>query len=40
MRKDNCAPSQIVFQEAFQQWRKRLERRIASRVDYFEGNDT
>jgi hypothetical protein len=26
------------FQEAFQQWKKRWERCIASRGDYFEGD--
>jgi hypothetical protein len=26
-----------MFQEAFQQWKKRWERCIASRGDYFEG---
>ena len=34
----NCTPSQSAFQEAFQQWKKRWERCIASSVDYFEGN--
>jgi arsenate reductase-like glutaredoxin family protein len=27
-----------AFQEAFQQWKKRWEKCIASRGDYFEGN--
>jgi hypothetical protein len=27
-----------AFQEAFQQWKKRWERSIASRGDYFEGD--
>jgi hypothetical protein len=27
-----------VFQEAFQQWKKRWERCIANRGDYFEGD--
>jgi hypothetical protein len=27
-----------AFQEAFQQWKKRWERCIASRGDYFEGD--
>jgi transposase len=27
-----------AFQEAFQQWKKRWERCIASRWDYFEGD--
>ena len=27
-----------AFQEAFQQWKKRYERRIASKGDYFEGD--
>jgi len=32
------AITESAFQEAFQQWNKRLERCIASRWDYFEGN--
>jgi hypothetical protein len=30
--------TESAFQEVFQQWTKRWERRIASRGDYFEGN--
>jgi hypothetical protein len=29
--------TESAFQEAFQQWKKRWERSIASRGDYFEG---
>ena len=29
-----------AFQEAFQQWKKRWERCIVSRGDYFEGNSS
>jgi hypothetical protein len=32
------AITENAFQEAFQQWKKRWERRIASRGDYFEGD--
>jgi len=32
------AITQSAFQEAFQQWKKRSERRIASRGDYFQGD--
>jgi hypothetical protein len=31
------AIAESAFQEAFQQWKKRWERCIASRGDYFEG---
>jgi hypothetical protein len=31
------AITEIAFQEAFQQWKKRWERCIASTGDYFEG---
>jgi len=31
------AITESAFQEAFQQWKKRWERCIASRGDYFEG---
>jgi hypothetical protein len=31
--------TESAFQEAFQQWKKRWEGCIASRGDYFEGND-
>ena len=31
------AITESAFQEAFQQWKKRWERYIASRGDYFEG---
>jgi hypothetical protein len=31
------AITESVFQEAFQQWKKRWERCIVSRRDYFEG---
>jgi len=30
--------TESAFQEAFQQWKKRWEWCIASRVDYFEGD--
>jgi hypothetical protein len=30
--------TESAFQEAFQQWKKRWERCIASRGDYFEGD--
>ena len=30
--------TESVFQEAFQQWKKRWERCLASREDYFEGD--
>jgi hypothetical protein len=33
-----CAIIESAFQEAFQQWKKRWERCIASRGDYFEGD--
>jgi len=33
-----CAISESAFQEAFQQWKKRWEWRIASRGDYSEGD--
>jgi len=33
------AITESVFQEAFQQWKKRWERCIASRQDYFEGDN-
>jgi hypothetical protein len=33
-----CAITESVFQEAFQQWKKRWEQCIASRGDYFEGD--
>jgi len=33
------AIKESVFQEAFQQWKKRWEQRIAIRVDYFEGDN-
>jgi glutathionylspermidine synthase len=33
-----CAITESVFQEAFQQWKKRWEWCIASRGDYFEGD--
>ena len=36
--KELCAITESVFQEAFQQWKKRWERCITSRGDYFEGN--
>jgi hypothetical protein len=32
------AMRESAFQEAFQQWKKRWERCIASRGDYFEGD--
>jgi hypothetical protein len=32
------AITESAFQEAFQQWKKRWERCIASRGDYFEGD--
>ena len=32
------AITESAFQEAFQQWKKRWERCIASRGDYFEGS--
>jgi hypothetical protein len=32
------AITENAFQEAFQQWKKRWERGIASRGYYFEGN--
>jgi len=32
------AITEIAFQEAFQQWKKRWERCIASREDCFEGD--
>jgi len=32
------AITESAFQEAFQQWKKRWERYIASRWDYFEGD--
>ena len=32
------AITESAFLEAFQQWKKHWERRIASRVDYFEGD--
>jgi transposase len=32
------AITESTFQEAFQQWKKRWERCIASRGDYFEGD--
>jgi hypothetical protein len=32
------AITEIALQEAFQQWKKRWERCIASRGDYFEGD--
>jgi hypothetical protein len=32
------AMTESAFQEAFQQWKKRWERCIASRGDYFEGD--
>jgi len=32
------AITESVFQEAFRQWKKRWERCIASRGDYFEGD--
>jgi hypothetical protein len=32
------AIAESAFQEAFQQWKKRWERCIARRGDYFEGN--
>jgi len=32
------AVTESAFQQAFQQWKKRWERCIASRGDYFEGN--
>ena len=32
------AITEIAFQEAFQQWKKRWERYIASKGDYFEGD--
>ena len=34
------AITESAFQEAFQQWKKHWERRIASRGDYFEGGST
>jgi hypothetical protein len=34
------AITESVFQEAFQQWKKHWEWRIASRGDYFEGDST
>jgi hypothetical protein len=34
------AVTESAFQEAFQQWKKRWERCIASRGDYFEGERT
>jgi hypothetical protein len=34
------AITEIAFQEAFQQWKKRWERCIASRGDYVEGDST
>jgi hypothetical protein len=30
--------TESAFQEAFRQWKKHWERRIASRGDYFEGD--
>ena len=33
-----CSITKSAFQEAFQQWKKRWERCIASRGDYFEGD--
>ena len=36
--KELCSITESVFQEAFQQWKKRWERCITSRGDYFEGN--
>ena len=33
-----CAITESAFQEAFQQWKRRWERCIASRWDYFEGD--
>jgi hypothetical protein len=32
------AITESAFQEAFQKWKKRCERYIASRGDYFEGD--
>jgi len=32
------AITESAFQEAFQQWKKRWERCIASRGDYFQGD--
>jgi hypothetical protein len=32
------AITESAFQEVFQQWKKRWERCIASRGDYFEGD--
>jgi hypothetical protein len=32
------AITESAFEEAFQQWKKRWERCIASRGDYFEGD--
>ena len=34
-----CAITESAFQEAFQQWKKRWERCIASRGDYSEGDN-
>ena len=36
--RDLSAITEIAFKEAFQQWKKRWERHIASRGDYFEGD--
>ena len=36
--RETRAITESVFQEAFQQWKKHWERRIASRGDYFEGD--
>ena len=35
-----CAITESAFQEALQQWKKRWERCVASRWDYFEGEST
>jgi transposase len=35
-----CAITESAFQEAFQQWKKRWERCIAGRGDYFEGDSS
>jgi len=35
---EQCAITESAFQEAFEQWKKRWERCIASRGNYFEGN--
>jgi hypothetical protein len=36
--RDLGAITESAFQETFQQWKKRWERCIASRGDYFEGD--